>query len=512
MTPLLAIVLVLAGCVSSPDPWVRDVNSPPTTDVNAHVSEVDLATGSDQNSNPDAVEPADLLVEVKDDAAPCIPQCNGKECGFDGCQGSCGTCDEGESCNAGTCNLTDICGNDFCGEDEDCTSCAQDCSCQGATTCVAGACVDCAAYCIEADFQCGSIGACSCGTCGTDQICKDHLCQCKPACGGKLCGDDGCGGSCGSCTSPAICQGGNCIPASCQGEFIDFSDPALESLVRTAAGVPAAPLDLDILMNVTSISNNCPADAGCVESLEGIECLLYLKTLSLTGHAITDLSPLLPLQNLTYLSIQGNPITDFSPLGSLVTLSNLGVGESAFSDLAVLADLDALQLLYCNFTNLVNLTGIEEMTNLKSFSVFGVKTIGNYGPLANASSLETLDLSQNGLSSLNVLSGPANLESLFVSFNPLTNLHGLDTFPQLRELLAEDCSLSDISELTYLTKLETLNLKGNQITDISPLVANEGIGPGDSIDLTDNPLDCTLVGYDLQKLIADNVEVLSDCP
>ncbi|MDY0004086.1 MAG: hypothetical protein RBU30_22500 [Polyangia bacterium] len=35
-------------------------------------------------------------------------------------------------------------------------------------------------------------------------------CDCVPACAGKECGDDGCGGSCGTCTGQLVCAGGQC--------------------------------------------------------------------------------------------------------------------------------------------------------------------------------------------------------------------------------------------------------------------------------------------------------------
>jgi hypothetical protein len=35
---------------------------------------------------------------------------------------------------------------------------------------------------------------------------------CTPDCGGKFCGDDGCGGACGACTNGAICVTGICAP------------------------------------------------------------------------------------------------------------------------------------------------------------------------------------------------------------------------------------------------------------------------------------------------------------
>jgi hypothetical protein len=41
--------------------------------------------------------------------------------------------------------------------------------------------------------------------------------QCVPACNGKTCGIDGCGGSCGSCTLPNVCQNGICTIVTCGG-------------------------------------------------------------------------------------------------------------------------------------------------------------------------------------------------------------------------------------------------------------------------------------------------------
>ena len=70
----------------------------------------------------------------------CTRQCGGKNCGDDGCGGTCGTCAQGFACSL-------------------------------AGTCMAG---------------------------------------CARQCGGKSCGDDGCGGSCGTCDRGFACSGGAC--------------------------------------------------------------------------------------------------------------------------------------------------------------------------------------------------------------------------------------------------------------------------------------------------------------
>ena len=80
--------------------------------------------------------------------------------------------------------------------------------------CAGGAChvgVDCAPDCGEhicGDDGCGG----SCGQCGEGTACEDGACvACTPECGEMACGDDGCGGSCGQCEPPFTCVDGACV-------------------------------------------------------------------------------------------------------------------------------------------------------------------------------------------------------------------------------------------------------------------------------------------------------------
>jgi hypothetical protein len=59
------------------------------------------------------------------------------------------------------------------------------------------------------DNGCGG----SCGSCDADQVCQNGACvdDCSRDCTGKECGDDGCGGSCGGCGPQQTCQDGECI-------------------------------------------------------------------------------------------------------------------------------------------------------------------------------------------------------------------------------------------------------------------------------------------------------------
>ena len=173
----------------------------------------------------------------------CQPKCTGKECGPDGCGGSCGSCPGQEPCVDGSCVVCPpscsgkcVGASDGCGgtcPTNNCSGCCSGTTCQGGTlntecgkngagctscstgkTCQSQACT---VYC--GDGVCASTGGETCATCGADcgctlgQVCHDGSC-CTPACSGKCAGaSNECGGTCPSngcsgCCSGTICQGG----------------------------------------------------------------------------------------------------------------------------------------------------------------------------------------------------------------------------------------------------------------------------------------------------------------
>ncbi|MCX7943190.1 MAG: hypothetical protein N2746_01605 [Deltaproteobacteria bacterium] len=147
----------------------------------------------------------------------CTPNCFGKQCGPDGCGGTCGSCGDLQRCNAnGVCECKYLsCGGACCNQGQVChnnTCCTPNCfgkQC-GPDGC-GGTCGSCG------DLQrCNANGVCeceylSCGgvCCGVDEVCDNNVC-CLPDCNNKECGHDGCGGSCGDCFYPEKCIGGVC--------------------------------------------------------------------------------------------------------------------------------------------------------------------------------------------------------------------------------------------------------------------------------------------------------------
>jgi hypothetical protein len=131
----------------------------------------------------------------------CVPDCVDKECGGDGCGGTCGACGEGSACDShGTCGCTD----------EATTACGPDAN----------------VYWYD---SCGNQGVLK-ATCGADGCVNGACAGCTANCDGVQCGDDGCGGECGTCEGGSACVAGQCevptLPGSCEGRCGDYDGSA----------------------------------------------------------------------------------------------------------------------------------------------------------------------------------------------------------------------------------------------------------------------------------------------
>ena len=152
-------------------------------------------------------------------ADACTPACEGKDCGDDGCKGSCGTCGDGKSCDA----------SGKCVEGkQDCGTCYEGTTCDTTNgKCYGGACGD-----ITYGGTCWADGK-AVVYCGGEELVSQQCeagcvqegeyadCACKPDCTGKVCGGDGCGGSCGAdCAEGLACDDstGQCVTPGCGGK------------------------------------------------------------------------------------------------------------------------------------------------------------------------------------------------------------------------------------------------------------------------------------------------------
>ncbi|MDD5043110.1 MAG: leucine-rich repeat domain-containing protein [Patescibacteria group bacterium] len=398
----------------------------------------------------------------------------------------------------------------------------------------------------------------------------------EPDCSGKECGDDGCGGSCGTCVGgDAYCIGNICvectddadcpagefcniqsytceqdIPDQCKG-VISFTDPNLERAVRDAIG------KLSGGIYYLDVKDRTFLDAGDkdIQYLGGIECLTALTLLNLWSNQISDISPLSNLTALTDLDLKNNQISDISPLSNLTALTTLNLLSNQISDISPLSNLTALTMLYLwdnqisNISPLSNLTAltmlylrvnqvgdISPLSNLTALTILDLwgNQISDISPLSNLTALTDLDLKNNQISDISPLSNLTALTILDLWGNEVSDISPLSTLTALTTLYLRvnqvgDISplsnltaltildlwgngVSDISPLSNLTALTTLWLDYNRISDISPLVSNSGIDNDDEVDIRYNPIDCAAQGVNIAELRSRGVILETDCP
>ncbi|MBI5607281.1 MAG: hypothetical protein HY902_00205 [Deltaproteobacteria bacterium] len=154
---------------------------------------------------------------ASDCKAECVPACGSKKCGDNGCGGVCGTCDSASSCNAsGQClPKGPVCGNGSCEAGETYGNCPGDC-------------------------------------------------PCVPQCGTKKCGDNGCGGLCGTCDSASTCNAsGQCIATSKCGNGTCDSG---ESNATCPADCPAGDPNSCVGHCQGQAPGGCYCDTACTQS------------------------------------------------------------------------------------------------------------------------------------------------------------------------------------------------------------------------------------------------------
>ena len=142
----------------------------------------------------------------------CTPQCSGLDCGDDGCEGSCGTCDAGFYCAD-----NQSCVDDSCVADNDSTTCSnQNITC-GLTTDNCGQSVDCSSVYGNCSVQYNESWVCSDGTCVYSPVCTDNCTTLGYECGvHEICGEQvDCEVQTGGCDPGYECVAGN---DTCQRE------------------------------------------------------------------------------------------------------------------------------------------------------------------------------------------------------------------------------------------------------------------------------------------------------
>jgi internalin A len=273
-------------------------------------------------------------------------------------------------------------------------------------------------------------------------------------------------------------------------EEIQFPDTHMENALRMelgkAEGEPLYKTDLQRIWNL-DLSNSR------IESIEGLEYCTHLYYLHLDNNALTDITPLAGLTRLVELSLEGNTITDISPLASLTNIEFLYLSGNTIADISPLSSLTTLTVLSLSYNSISDISPLFNLTNLSELYLAN-NAVTDIFPLSNLTALTVLDLGSN------------NIQNIIPLFN-------------MKDLRVVDLRRNAIKGVTELRELERigeyegewigaeLNISYNEIADITPLIDNPGISKGDSIDISNNPLNSYSIERCIPRLRKRGVEL-----
>ena len=278
-------------------------------------------------------------------------------------------------------------------------------------------------------------------------------------------------------------------------------------------------------------------DDNSITDISAIAGLINLSELRLMNNSISDISPLVAntgLGSADWIDLKGNFLNNVSINSHIPTLQSRGIvvefdqivepvkipdrnlrnaiekalGKASGATITV-ADMATLSALHVIGENLHNLTGLEAATNLTELGLRN-NAIADLSPLVGLTSLTLLDLRDNLVADLSHIAGLTNLTVLRLARNSITDISPIARLTKLKELNLRNNIISDISPLARLTNLTELNLQENAISDIAPLVANTGLGSGDRVFVTGNPLDALSLNSHIPVLQSRRVTVEFD--
>lgn len=210
-----------------------------------------------------------------------------------------------------------------------------------------------------------------------------------------------------------------------------FQDKNLENIIRKKINKASGELFASDLTGITELDcNNINTGFPYIEDLTGIEYLVNLRKLDLSGNKIVDLKPLEGLARLEELLLVNNKISKLDSLSHLNNLEKLSIG------------------------------------NYRHGRDYG-NTLSNLAPLNSLGKLKDLELESSNIN-INELKQLKNLEKLNLNFSfQLKDISGLSNLTNLRSLSLSYAQIENLESLKEMHKLEELDIGNTNVTDVS---------------------------------------------
>lgn len=233
-------------------------------------------------------------------------------------------------------------------------------------------------------------------------------------------------------------------PISSNGDIFSLDDIArlknLETLILDKQNI----CDINALkalpIKTLSLCGNKISDISVLQTCKGLSCLRLYE------NRLTDISSIYELKRLEILDISSNPITDLTPLLKL-PIRELYLFDIRVVDYALLKDFPVLEILGIDKLNPEQVDHIGTLYNLKKLFIY-----------------------ESGIKTLSVLSNLTELDHLDVYSNELSDIEGIGAFRKVKFLSIANNQIEDIMPLTEIPKLEGVVIEYNDIVDYSALL------------------------------------------
>lgn len=230
--------------------------------------------------------------------------------------------------------------------------------------------------------------------------------------------------------------------------------------------------------------------------------------IDLSGNSIREIDETLPeaLENLEEFKLDDNPLNAAAKAALQAKLRENIIRiriEQAVERKSKTLDLSRLDLTTADLERW-NPIIKRKLPRLEELNLNG-NQIDNAASLVAFKNLKRLNLSNNNLSDIGVLSKLKNLTELYLSGNSIYNTEFLSKLRKLKKFYANNCNLSDFGFLSKLTKLTVLHLSGNQIGNVRHLDNLKKFKNLEDLNVSNNGLSDIDPLADLKKLKKLNV-------
>jgi Leucine-rich repeat (LRR) protein len=248
---------------------------------------------------------------------------------------------------------------------------------------------------------------------------------------------------------------------------VKFADINLEKAVREAIKRPEGEMYKNDLTEILSLN----ADGRNISSLEGIENLTNINSLSLAKNYIVDITPLCILDKLSYLNLYNNRVKSIESLGLI----------------------DNLEKLVLDVNQIVDISVLNNKVNLKELSVCA-NPVKDLEVLRTLPNLTLFHFGENQNVDIRILEYLPNLTDLRWAYTGNSeNIDVIKNLTKLEKAILCGNKIKDITPLAKLTNLSELYMDQNEISDITALVdncTNGGFSKGHRfINISNNNLD-----------------------